>query len=40
MIEIPNCPECGKEMEEFSYGEGCTTFWRCPWCLRFGQLCK
>jgi len=31
------CPRCGEEMEVFSYGDECSKFWRCPWCLTFGE---
>lgn len=32
----PLC-ECGVIMEIFKYCDGCTMFWRCPECLKFGE---
>ena len=34
--DVVACPRCGEDMKMFSYGAGCTTFWRCPYCLEFG----
>ena len=34
--EVPTCKECGEPMEHSSHGHGCSVFWRCPACLRWG----
>jgi len=32
------CPDCNIEMEIFKYNDSCTSFYRCPYCLKFGKL--